>query len=320
MPIEPYFVDRYRLLSEALAAAAPGQGEQAVRDRMRELARDQSTWTSPDVEMADTAVPGPHGPVPVRTYRPAGGAVGGALLWAHGGGFQDGDLDMPEAHRVSGEIARRAGALVMSVDYRLARAGVRYPVPLDDVHAAWVGLCADRPEPVAIGGASAGAALALGTALRCRDHAERMPDALLLAYPFAHFPVPALDEATAAELGAKAPLARFSPRRSEQLLRNYVGRISDLPPYAVPGAAVLAGLPPTYLTLSEYDDLRPSGALLERQLAELGIPVETHVARGVLHGHLNHMVELPAIEESVDFLATAMQQAMRQASRQIVER
>ena len=109
---------------------------------------------------------------PVRVYRPPGAAsreVPG-LLWMHGGAFVAGDLDMPEAHVVSAELASR-GAIVVSVDYRLATATVRYPVPLDDVHAAW-GWFADvtddlgtDPRQLAIGGASAGANLAAAATL-----------------------------------------------------------------------------------------------------------------------------------------------------------
>ncbi|WUL73458.1 alpha/beta hydrolase [Streptomyces sp. NBC_00343] len=44
---------------------------------------------------------------------------------------------MPEAHPFSAELACRARAFVVSVDYRLARDGVHYPVPIDHVHAAW---------------------------------------------------------------------------------------------------------------------------------------------------------------------------------------
>ena len=58
----------------------------------------------------------------------------------HGGAFMMGDLDMPEADRTAREVCARAGAVVVSVDYRLAVGGVHHPVPLDDGVAAvrWV--------------------------------------------------------------------------------------------------------------------------------------------------------------------------------------
>ena len=58
------------------------------------------------------------------------------LVWMHGGGFVAGNLDMPEADWTARELALRAGAVVVSVDYRLCNDGVHFPVPHDDVLAA----------------------------------------------------------------------------------------------------------------------------------------------------------------------------------------
>ncbi|MCH7230565.1 alpha/beta hydrolase [Glycomyces sp. L485] len=303
MPVHEYFAEMFRGLEEARAAGRTEQEGEALAEAFtRDYQGLAESWDAGGISVEDTAVSGPHGPVPLRTYRPQG-PVTGAVLWAHGGGFLAGDLDMPEAHVVSLELARRAGAFVVSVDYRLAQGGVRYPVPIDDVHAAWTWLCGQdvAQMPVALGGASAGAALALATALRARDFGPRPADALLLAYPFAHFPNPALDPAVGDEMAA-VPM-RFDSAGIEHMVRNYVGRISDLPPDALPGAARLDALAPTRIVVSEYDDLRSSAELLERQLRELGVPVESYLAPGMTHGHLNHLPRLPAIDRSLDFLA-----------------
>jgi beta-galactosidase len=243
----------------------------------------------------DLETPGPHGPVPVRIYEPEGPA-GAVLVWAHGGAFRHGDLDMPEADHVATELARRAEAVVVSVDYRLAVGGVRHPVPVDDVHAVWTWVTGrdDLPARKAIGGASAGAALALATALRCRDGAGDAPDLILLAYPFLHFPTPTLGHGRSLE-------------GIEDMVRNYVGRISDIPADALPGSARLEGLPPVHILLSEDDDLRPSGELLERQLREAGVPAESFLARGTTHGHLNRPHDAPAADDaSLGFFAGAL--------------
>ncbi|MGR0219052.1 alpha/beta hydrolase [Agromyces sp. ZXT2-6] len=99
-----------------------------------------------------------------------------ALAWAHGGGFAGGDLDMPEADWVARAFAAR-GVTVVSIDYRLAGDGCRYPAPSDDVLAAWRWTVAnaDRlgvdPARLLIGGASAGANLVTGAVLRLLGHA-----------------------------------------------------------------------------------------------------------------------------------------------------
>lgn len=94
------------------------------------------------------------------------------LVWAHGGGFVAGDLDMPEADWVAGSLAAR-GVTVVSIDYRLAvDAAGRYPAGSDDVLAAWSWTLEHAeelgidPSRLAIGGASAGANLVTGAVLR----------------------------------------------------------------------------------------------------------------------------------------------------------
>ena len=287
MPLDSYYASRFRLLAEA---TGPASTDDEMRVLWRELVRpDTTSRVIPDVTIRDVSIPGPHGPVAVRTYRPTHATIGSALLWVHGGGFRAGDLDMPEAHQVSAALALSAGAFVVSVGYRLAIDGVRYPVPLDDVHAAWKWLCsvgapdsAGHRVPVAIGGASAGSALALGTALRSRDRGEATGEALLLAYPFVHFPVPALDTSTAREMLDFPEFLRSSADAMERSVANYVGRVTDLPDEALPGMARLTGLPPTVIVVPEYDDLRPSGELLARQLRGAGVPTDVMTARGVL--------------------------------------
>src|SRR6478735_3049347 len=85
----------------------------------------------------------------VRVY-PAREPNGTGLVWAHGGGFAGGDLDMPEADWVARSLAT-SGTTVVSVDYRLAptpaswaagigvepRSGVHYPAASDDIISAW---------------------------------------------------------------------------------------------------------------------------------------------------------------------------------------
>ncbi|MBR7835771.1 alpha/beta hydrolase fold domain-containing protein, partial [Actinospica durhamensis] len=65
-------------------------------------------------------------------------------------------------------------------------------------------------------------------------------------------------------------------------------------------------LPPTAVMLSEYDDLRASGDLLIRQLQESDVPVRSHLAAGMLHGHLNRNASLKEVDRSLDFFAEVL--------------
>ena len=314
MPLDPHLAARLPLvetIQDMRLEPTPEEAELAAA-----FHEDPGPWAEPAVDTEDIAVPGPHGPVPLRLYRPRGARPDRGLLWVHGGGFAAGTLDWNEAHVVSAELCARAGAFVASVDYRLASETVRYPVPLDDVSAAWAwlaspeGLAAafgtDAPGPLALGGASAGAALALATAVRLRDDAGHAPSCVLLAYPFAHYPVPALDDATWRVMAELPGMLRFTPSSIEAMVRRYVGRTSDVPALALPGHARLDGLPPVHVLNAEFDDLRPSGELLVRQLREAGVPAHEYLARGMLHGHLNRLPSLAEVDASLEWLAEAL--------------
>ncbi len=97
-----------------------------------------------------------------------------------------------EADRTAREVCARAGAVVVSVDYRLAVGGVTYPLPHDDVVAAvrWVrdeaaALGVD-PTRITVGGASAGGNLPRARSCGCADDEGWQPAALVLAYTTTH--------------------------------------------------------------------------------------------------------------------------------------
>jgi len=77
----------------------------------------------PVAEVRDLAFDGPHGEVPVRVYRPEAALdkstpSARTLVHFHGGGWTLGTLDSIDGP--CRELATRADAVVVSVDYRLA--------------------------------------------------------------------------------------------------------------------------------------------------------------------------------------------------------
>ena len=164
----------------------------------------------------------------------SGGEPGAALVWAHGGGFAAGDLDMPEADWVARSLAAH-GVTVVSVDYRLVGDGCRYPAPSDDVLAAWrwtldhaAELGIDRARLV-IGGASAGANLVTGAVLRLLGSGGRvapgeagreLPAGVFLAYPTLLAVQPAPDASLRALLDANPAADRFTPANSARDVRE----------------------------------------------------------------------------------------------------
>ncbi|MEZ0447520.1 alpha/beta hydrolase fold domain-containing protein [Cellulomonas sp. ICMP 17802] len=265
-------------------------------------------YRAPTAVVEEHVAPGPHGPVPVRVYRPADHpAAPVGLVWMHGGAFISGDRDMPEADVVARELASRVGATVVSVDYRLCHGGVHFPVPHDDVHAAfaWAATASDllpAGAPWAIGGASAGANLALGVAQRLRDEGGPAASAVLLAYPVVHDPVPAGSPELALRMATLPSVLRFTPEATRFLNRNYLGPHPASVPYAFPGDGRLEGLPPTVVSLCEYDDLLPSGERLVADLRAAGVTVVEDAATGAPHGHLN-VPGLPAALASLGVMS-----------------
>jgi len=272
--------------------------------------------------MESLTIPGPHGTIPVRVYRATAtdAAPLPALVWAHGGGFAWGDLDMPEAHWVSEELAA-AGITVISVDYRLApvsaaltvsepaRVGVLFPVASEEVTAAFLwaaenatayGVDRDR---LSLGGASAGGDLAAGVGLRLRDAGGARPASLLLAYPLVHSTLPQPAAELAQKIEVLPPDARFEPDDVAAMNLNYVGDPALLDnPYAFPGGHDLAGLPPTFVINSEHDSLRASGQAFAAELALAGVDVTVCREPGTRHGHLNEP-ENPGAHASIRRMA-----------------
>ncbi|WP_341996297.1 alpha/beta hydrolase [Microbacterium sp. LWH7-1.2] len=251
----------------------------------------------------------------VRVY-PAREPNGTGLVWAHGGGFAFGDLDMPESDWVASSLAAR-GTTVISVDYRLApvpaewtdaatpRSGHPYPAASDDMLAAWswVTETADRlriaRDRLAIGGASAGGNLAAGATLRLIERrAEALPALVLLAYPTLLAVQPAPDAALRAALDAQPDADRFDPEAVRGMYENYLGGpIDGAPLGAIPGLAQpvdLAEFPPTLMVNGDVDELRVSGEAFAASLRAAGRPVEVVTEAGTEHGHLNRPHEAAA--------------------------
>lgn len=238
------------------------------------------------VATKDIAIPGPHGTVDARLYTPPT-AARSVLVWIHGGGFVSGDLDDAEANWVALEVAA-SGIQVLSVDYRKATDGVTYPVPSDDIHAAWMWasqhLSGDGVR-IHVGGASAGAALAAALVVRLREDGDRLPASVVLVYPVVHarLPEPESDAEREWRTG-------FTDEMVEEMSINFVGA-ADLfdDPKAFAGATLdFTGYPPTFILNAQWDSLRASGERLAAQLIADGVPVEMTVEPDTIHGYLSH--------------------------------
>lgn len=248
------------------------------------------------VQTRDLATAGARGDVPMRVYRdPSAPATGAALVWVHGGAFIGGHLDMPESNWVARELASR-GIPVLAVDYSKCLSGIHFPVPADDVLAAWRFAAARAEEllgvparALALGGASAGSTLAAGVVTTLVAAGEDVPAGLVLVYPVLHPNGP----------GASRDLDLDSPHG--QLTLNYAGSEEALDdPRAFPGLGDGAGFPRTLVLVCEQDPLLPSGEVFAATLRAADRPVDLVVEEGAAHGHIDH----PGDEGAVRSLRT----------------
>lgn len=313
--IHPDVAARFSLL-DGLTSMREAYGTPEGFERIRAYESWEPAAGPPSVDVRDDAAPGPHGRVPVRIYEPPAGERTGrpCLVWAHGGGFVGGDLDMREADWTAREACARAGAVVVSIDYRLAVDGVSYPVPHDDVVAAicWVrdsaaalGVAADR---ISVGGASAGANLTAGAVLKLRDRDGWLPRTLVFVYGVAHPVVPPPSRDLAAALAELPPVLGPRPgERDDFLTVNYLGgALSSADGYAMPALGVLEGLCPVLVLNAEYDRLRASGEAFTAALALAGVDVRQVMLPGVLHAFLNQPADLGPVGRALDLIAGAV--------------
>jgi acetyl esterase/lipase len=264
-------------------------------------------------------LPGPAGPIGARLYVPEHERSPLPLLvYLHGGGWVRGNLDTHDT--TCRFLARQAGVLVLSVDYRLAPEHP-FPAAVEDSFAALrfastsaAELGAD-PSAIALGGDSAGGNLTAVVAQLAAAEGGPLPNFLLMLYPATDFSM---------------------KRRSYQLFREgFLLTESDtdwyrdhyLPdaeaardPRASPLLADdLSGIAPAYIATAGFDVLRDEGEEYATRLRDAGVPVALRRHRGLVHGFGNMTgigtTGRAAMLEAAGALRVGLSQAVTLASR-----
>jgi acetyl esterase len=206
------------------------------------------------------------------------------LLWLHGGSFIGGHLRDIE-YATSG-IAADGNVTVVSLNYRLAPENP-YPAGLLDVHHTlqWIRENLDGDGRVAVGGQSAGAALAAGACLLARDQGGPVPDRQILCYP-------TLD------------------LRPDAEWHEWYFPTDDVPAIAVPlRADSLAGLPPTLMLAAGRDSLRDDALAYADRLEQDGVPMRLVEYADTMHAFLNFPGALSAGRHAVELIAADLRAA-----------
>ena len=218
-----------------------------------------------------------------RRYHPGGNALP-MLVYFHGGGWVVGDLDTHDSF--CRRLAKEAGLIVLSVEYRLAPEHP-FPTPIEDALCAYrearaqaASLGAD-PERVGVGGDSAGGHLSAAVCGRLREAGEPQPVWQLLLYP-------------ALDLTCSSPSHRLfaegfllSEHDVGWFLEHFACAVPADPlvsPHFQPLEA-LEGLAPAIVATAGFDPLRDEGERHARRLAEAGVKVIHLDEAALVHGY-----------------------------------
>src|ERR1017187_9328601 len=168
-------VEESRTFNAAAQAAAGDQPQPdpATPDGLQQ-ARTMLTSRPPEPRAVERIADADGREVPVRIITPGEGQARAAYLEVHGGGFYLGSAVRRDTRNAL--LADALGLAVVSVDYRLAPEHP-WPAAPDDSETAALWLAEQATallgtDRLMIGGASAGATLAMTTLLRLRDRGQ----------------------------------------------------------------------------------------------------------------------------------------------------
>jgi acetyl esterase len=265
---------------EFLVESLPAEREHVNRVAAERAAAVDATG-SDGIAVESRSIAGPDGQqLRLRLFQGQTDSATPLVVYAHGGGFVTGNLDTDHATCV--ELAREAGCLVVSVDYRLAP---EYPCPaaLDDVEAGFryaVQNCGDLnadASRVGVMGRDAGAALVAGLAQRMFD--EEGPQILV---QILHQPM--LDSDTTPSRREFQRTPGLNGPAVSRAWGHYLGHASANGQRVPAHRTNLEGLPPTFITCSEIDPCRDEAIDYANRLLHAYVHTELHVVAATFNG------------------------------------
>jgi acetyl esterase len=291
---------------EAVAPVEPSVAElRAAHDREAPLL----SGPGPRLPVVgDLVIDGPHGWIPLRAYAPVARRGLPVVAYLHGGGWTVGSIASFDA--VARELAVAAGALVVSVGYRLAPEHP-FPAPVDEAAAVLRWLAANAEAVggdgarLAVAGDSAGANLATVAARRLRDEGGPPLRMQALVYPACDA---ALDTPSARRFASGYGFSAAAMRRFWDL---YLDGAAGLHPDASPlRADDLGGLPPAFVATAEADVLRDEGEAYGAALRAAGVRATVRRYPGTVHGFWRWIAHSKASRRAIGEVGAALRAAL----------
>ena len=237
------------------------------------------------------------GSVPVRFYSIENDLHRPLIVYFHGGGYVLGDLGY--ADNICMALVLKTGALVVSVDYRLAPEHV-FPSALEDAEATveWILQRANNgtpagydPKRIFVMGDSAGGNLAAALCLKLKESGQGTAiKGQILLYPVIDFS--SMDTDSYNRYGKDYMLSKID---MEWFRDCYLSDPADRknPFVSVSLADDLSSLPDALIFTAEYDALRDEGKLYADLLQKAGNKVSHILMKSLTHGFLAMDAYLP---------------------------
>jgi acetyl esterase len=276
------------LMDKAIADGRPRLNTlsyEVGRPAVDKMSEDSEAEPPAVAETIDGMVATAAGPIAIRRYRPLGAIEGPlpTLIYYHGGGFVIGTIETHDS--TCRRLANRSRCQVISVAYRLAPEHP-FPAPTDDGLAVFrqirdnaLAFGADAAR-IAVGGDSAGGAIAAVVCQACRDRGETGPAFQMLIYP-------ATDSSRqSASRVAFAEGYFLTKDLMDWFWKAYVPEGVELSDLRLSPllAKDFAGLPPAFVLTAGYDPLRDEGRAYADRLIDAGIKTTYVNYPGTIHG------------------------------------
>lgn len=238
-------------------------------------------------QMDDISLEGADGAIMGRLYRSdADRSLRPALVYFHGGGFVQGDLETH--HALCAKLAKWSGCVVIAVDYRLAPEHP-YPAGVEDCLAAYEDIVERAAElgidaaNIGVGGDSAGGCFAAVVSQQMRDEGGPIPRFQVLIYPVTdgHVNSTSVNDLADAYILPKARMVWYRDMYAGEF-RNF-----EDPKFSPLLVESFVGLPESYIVTGGFDPLLDDGADYAEALQLANVPTVYRHFPGQVHAFVN---------------------------------
>ena len=217
----------------------------------------------------------------------------GAILFAHGGGFQIGS--MVSHAEIAARLADETGMRVLIFNYRLSPEYI-FPAALEDTLTAYNYLTQKgyRPNQISLAGDSAGANLILGLVQKLKAAEQDIPNSMVLLSPWTDMQLRGASYETRADVDPihqRGLLARTS--------KVYLGGHDPADPLVSPLNAELTNFPATMIQVGDLETVLSDAVDFAQRLRTHGVSCELQVWPDMIHVFQQFPTALEEARESV---------------------